>query len=211
MIPDRFSLVATSSPYRIEIGLKTGKYGALDLSVSGEGTLAEEIFAKLQDWASDIKPKRWLQIWHAYAFFAGMFLYVWCIVAIVAFGQISGPKEGPSIIRQQAREMARQGVTQTNQTRALELLLSIESGYEPTPSPMIRDFPDMRFYIYFAAGLFVLIFACIPPSGALGLWRGKSSIQVQQRWIRFVSVSVPGFIGGSILLPFVLRALGLSS
>jgi hypothetical protein len=209
-VPDTFSLTAISGPHRLEVALKTWDNRALEGSVSGEDqAFAEELFGKLQDWVSDTRPKRWLQIWRSGRFFVGLLLYLWCLMSMIVFASTSASVPGPSIIRQQARDLARQGVTQANEDKAIELILALQSGYEPAELPVIHHYPPRRFYLYFSAGIFALVAGLIPPKGALGIWGGKRQLQRQLRWVRFVSVSVPLWVATTVVLPILLRLAGI--
>jgi len=210
-VPAGFAFKAVYGRTTVEVVMKAWGNRTLEIAASGEDLVfVEEVFGKLQGWASDIRPSRWLQLWLDNASFAGFLIYMWCMSSILLFGLISAPHPGPSIVRQQAWTMAKQGVTQANQAKALELLLSIQSGYEPASAPTVQHFPGLQFYAYFAVGLFVLIAFRIPPRGAIGIWGGKRSLERQRQWVQFVTVSVPGFVLSAAILPMIARLLGWS-
>jgi hypothetical protein len=210
-IPLAFSLKARSGPTRIDVILWGLGDSKLDIAVSSDDDLfAEELFGRLRHWAWDIQPSKRLQLWINGTNFGGLLIYLLCLIFVFTLAIIAAPSPGPSLVRQQAREIAKQGVTQANETKAIELLLSMVSGYEPTPTPSVQRFPGLRFYAYFAAAFFVVIAFKNPPHGAIGLWAGKRLVERQRKWIAFVTVSAPGFVISSAILPLITHALGWS-
>jgi hypothetical protein len=208
--PKGFEVKASSGRTTLEIGTNQWANKTFEIKVrSDDGVFADDLFGKLQAWAVEIEPARWLRVWLDYKLWGSFFLFLWCFIFAEVFFLLAAPKSGPSLVREQAYEMARHGVTQANEVQALQLLLSLESGYEPVPPPTVQHFPGVRFYLYFATGLFVLIASVNPPKGAVGLWAGKQSVKRQRNWIRFVTVSVPGTIACSVLAPMVVHFFGI--
>ena len=104
--------------------------------------------------------------------------------------------------------MAKQGVNPTNEARAIQLLLYMELGYEPVPTPTVRNYPGPQFWVYFFLILAIVIAFRLPPKGAIGIWAGKRSLEWQRGWVRLVSITVPSLLVGSFFVPILLHLLG---
>jgi hypothetical protein len=211
--PRGFALRAAIADTEITVELAFSEYSRnLKLAVSSpDPDFAQELFGRMENWVSDIQPKRWLQIWLKADFFS--FLAVIAILALSMFaaGRVMVTEEGPSQVRQQAFELARQGVNSSNEIRAIQLLLSMESGYEPVPAPAVHNYPTLRFWVYLTLALALLVAFQLPPKGAIGIWGGKRALDAQRRWVRTVSITVPGLLGTSFFIPTLLRLIGLSN
>ncbi len=208
-VPRGFALKAQVGGNRLEVVLKS--WGSQELVVevsSDDNAFEQELLGKLQNWLSDIQPKPWLQWWLANASFFSFLAFAWCMLCLFALAVISKPENAPSLIRQEAYEMAKSGVNSSNETRAVQLILSIESGYEPKPSQMVHHYPGVRFRVFFLVGLSVLVALRVAPTGGVGLWGGKRSIEKQRLWLKTVSISVPGVVGSSFILPWLAGLLG---
>ncbi|HWA94779.1 MAG TPA: hypothetical protein VG844_09270 [Terracidiphilus sp.] len=207
-IPRGFDFSLEIADADLKVSLGSSEYNRdLSISVSShDRDFAEELFGKLFNWASDIQPKRWLQLWLKSNMFSTLLLIlaVW-LFALTAFFVLR-PVDGPSIVRHQALELAKGGVNQSNEMKAIQLLLEMEVGYEPAPIPKVHKHLSNLFLVWFGWAACVLVAFRSPPKGALGIWIGKDQVQRQRWWIGFVSVTVPS----SVLVPILLHALGLS-
>ncbi|MGA3161313.1 MAG: hypothetical protein ABSC77_08845 [Terracidiphilus sp.] len=210
-IPRGFALRSAIADTEIKIELSLSRFHR-DLEVdvtSDDRDFAQELFGRIENWVSDIQPKRWLQLWlksdivSIMATIAMVCCVIWVLVAMLT------PIEGPSQVRQQARELVKQGVNSSNEIKALELLLSIESGYEPVRATSVLFHPGPKFWVYFAFVATVILTLRIPPKGAIGIWGGKRVLEWQRRWIRLVSISVPGLLITSFFIPMLMHLLGL--
>lgn len=211
-IPTGFSLSTRCADIEVSVRLSSSVYKHdLDVSVScADRELAQELFGKLDNWVSDLQPPKWTQIWlksHPPVFFS---VFIVFMVSLITFAIVtrSQPQPGPSLVSQQALELARAGVNPSNEAKAIQLLLDLETGYEPAPRPIVRRYPSSRVWAYYALGLSVLLAFTFPPKGALGIWGGKRSLERQRAWIRFVAITVPGLFVGSFFVPWLLHLLG---
>src|SRR5258706_1711545 len=105
-------------------------------------------------------------------------------------------------IKGQARELLKSGVNASNDKKALEILLAIESGYEAPPSPPSSSPRISRRSTALVIGTFLccLIFS-FPPRSVLGIGRGEKVLQRWNWWLKFISVSVPGYLASIYLWP----------
>lgn len=210
-IPRGIALRAAIVETEIKVELSLSKYqGELDVTVaSDDEDFALELFGRIENWVSEIQPKRWLQMWIRADIFSFLATFVLILLFALVIGIVITPQKGPSPVRQQAVELAKQGVNTSNEASAIQLILSLESGYEPVPAPSVQMRPDPRFWVYFAFVAAVIVTLRIPPKGAIGIWGGKRVLEWQRRWIRFVSISVPGLFVTSFFVPMLMHMLGL--
>jgi hypothetical protein len=209
-VPRGFAAKAVVANTRIELKLQSWGSRDLDIEVfSSDDRFEQELLGKFQNWVSDIQPKRLLQLWLDNSFIFTVLIFFCCLVLPTVIGIISAPEEGANPVRQQAWEMAKSGVNTLNEAKAIQIILSLESGYEPTPVHRERHYPGVRFWSWVLIVYLVLFAMRKPPQGAIGLWGGKRVLKKQRLWLRTISISVPSLIGTSLILPMVLNLLGL--
>jgi hypothetical protein len=209
-IPRGFALRSAIADSEITVKLVFSEYSRnLELAVScPDPDFAQELFGRMENWVSDIQPRRWLQMWLKAKFFANILIFLVLYVSVIFLTATLTSTEGPSQVRQQARDLAREGVTSSNETKALQLMLSIESGYEPAPAPPVRHYPSSQFWIYFGIALSIAVAFRIPPKGAIGMWDGKRALESQRRWVRIVSISIPTLLVSSVFVRLLVHWLG---
>jgi len=208
-VPRGFAAKSVVGDTRIELKLQSWGNRELDIEVSsGDDEFEQELLGKFQNWVSDIQPNRLLQLWLSNAFLFTILIFFSCLVLPTVIKSISAPEEAANPLRQQAWEMAKSGVNTTNEANAIQMILSLESGYEPTPVRRERHYPGVRFWSWVVVVYLVLFAMRKPPQGAIGLWGGKRVLERQRLWLRTISISVPGLIGSSLILPWVLNLLG---
>jgi hypothetical protein len=209
-IPRGFALRSAIADSEITVKLAFSEYSRnLELAVScPDPDFAQELFGRMENWVSDIQPKKWLQMWLKAGLFASILLVLVPWAFCTSYIANLQTTEKLSQVRQQARDLAKQGVTSSNETKALQLLLSIESGYEPGPVPSVVQYPSPQFWIYFGLAFSVAVAFRIPPRGAIGMWGGKRALDSQRRWIRIVSISVPSIAVSSVFVRLLVHWLG---
>jgi hypothetical protein len=179
-----------------------------DLQISVEPNdleVAQSLFGALRNWASDVEAPKWQQRWLRYRLFFVYFLFLWLFMGLVYIPLIKLGDSATRVQKAEARKLLAGGVTQANEQRAIELLLAIESDYDPGVPAWV---PGLRYWLYFGLGALFLAAACICPRVSIGIWKGKRRLKQWRFWIKTVTVSVPLFIVTSILLPWPLHFLG---
>jgi hypothetical protein len=210
-VPRGFSLSARCADIEISVRQSYSSYNRdLEASVScDDSEIALELFGKLDNWVSDLQPRKWIQIWLKAEPVAFMLTAVAFALFIVFLIATLKPQEGPSLVRQQATELAREGVSPSNEVKAIQLLLDLELGYEPVAAPRVRRFPGPQLWAYYLVMFSFIVTLKLPPKGALGIWGGRRSLERQRAWIRIVSITVPSLFLSSLFVPWLLHLLGL--
>jgi hypothetical protein len=208
-VPVAFSVTCQSGPSRLEVTLDS--WGSRDLSLSVESDdsqLREEIFGRLEAWAFQARAPRWVIVWRRWRYAPVVLLYVWLLLSTILFARLSSSQPGESLTRHQAYILAKQGVSAATQTEAIQLILALESGYEPEPIAEVRHHPSSQFYAYCGLTAFILAILLFPPRGAIALWAGKGGFDRQKFWLRFVAFSFPSFLFSVVVVPLISRLFG---
>ncbi len=169
--------------------------------------VAQELFGALRNWASDVEAPKWQQKWLGLRVAFVLLLWFWVLTGLVILPLSNWGEAGKNVQKVEARKLLANGINPSNQHRALELLLAIESDYNPAaPAPSL----GLRYWSYFALGAMFFAAACICPGISIGIWKGKQHLRLWRLWIKTVSVTVPVLAVTSILLPWLLHWLGLA-
>ncbi|HET7107093.1 MAG TPA: hypothetical protein VFI38_09800 [Candidatus Acidoferrum sp.] len=168
---------------------------------------SQELFGLLVNWARDVEPPWWQQMWlKASGVFGAMllFLVMFGFVIIPLVNRGDGAKE---MYKQEARKLLERGINPGSQQRALELLLAIESDYDPgTPrKPM-----GIKYWSYVLLSAIFLLIGTSSPSLALGFWKGREQLARWRIWIRIVTVTIPTLLLTFIAIPWLLYWLHLA-
>ena len=191
----------------VDVGLSDSYGRALKARISpGESELSTELFGIVQNWISEIQPPKWQQIWFNVSWLFRMCLIFWVFLpAIIVSDWRENP--GKDALKQEAVELAKHGVDSTNQTRAIQLILALESGYTPDASA-IKPKHDLKGWLYVFLLSLGWIVLCFPPKGAIGMWGGRRDVRLQRNWTRFVCVTIPTLLVSGFLIPWIRRGLG---
>ena len=172
-----------------------------------DSTRAQELFSALENLVTEIAPSSLQQMWLKFVDSMGslpLFLWVFAGLLIASIGVTPDAKD---VYREKVNEVMRKGVNPQNQSQATELILAIVSGYTDPQNPPFR--PGIKYWGYFAIGLFILAALRACPAVVIGVWKGKQKIKDWRRWIRFVWVTVPSLILTSVVWPRLLVFLGV--
>jgi hypothetical protein len=169
--------------------------------------VAQELFGALSNWASDVEAPRWQQKWVSIrGVLAGM-LILCLFVGLLFTPFLNWTLAARRANQVEARKLLAQGITPSNQQRALELLLAIESNYDYGRHVSILG---IRYWSYFAIGALGLTTTVICPQICIGLWKGKKRLKWWRRWITTITVTIPLLLLSSLILPWFLHWLGIS-
>jgi hypothetical protein len=180
-----------------------------DFTVSVEpddADVAQELFGALQNWAEGFQPSRWMQRWKALTPAFGFAAIAWIALAPMFYlaARLSGDFPTGSFATQ-AHELLAKGVTASNQTKAIELLLAIASSY--SPGGYFNITPSIAL-IYASVAAALTILYCSPPN-IIGVWSGKRRLQRWRAWVRVVWVTAPTLLLSTVVWPKLLHAVGL--
>lgn len=198
-LAEGFALAIEHRPVKVEIRAYD-RSSEMTISASpSDNPAVTELYGDLRNWGQSVAPKPWQRVWVTTGHVVDSFLWTALVLVALAVFFPSKQDESKSYFQSQARELLKGGVNTSNERKALELLLAIESGYEApsTNSPHIS-----RRSIAFVIGAF---FCCLvfsfPPRSVLGIGRGEKRLAFWNRWLKFISVTVPAYLASIYLWP----------
>jgi hypothetical protein len=200
-----FALSIVYRPVRVSLRMSDRKS---EMSISADPSdnpVVTELYGDLRNWAQSVAPKPWQRMWVSTGHMLDTLVWMaWIVLALFVLFP-SKQDVNKLYFQSQARELLKSGVNASNEKKALEILLAIESGYEAPPS---SSSPISRRSIALVVGVF---FSCLifsfPPRSVLGIGRGEKLLALWNRWLRFISVSVPGYLASIYLWPKITALL----
>ncbi|HEY0172311.1 MAG TPA: hypothetical protein VGB98_14905 [Pyrinomonadaceae bacterium] len=197
-------------PVRFEVTLRSGDIGC-DIRIDRDGDLtigvspehlseSRELFASVQRWALSVRPPAWQRWWVVLNFLQWPLFIIGLLIA----ASIASNSE--NTYKEQAVQLLKDGVTQDEQLKAIELILLLEAGLVPTGQGKTPGW----FMFFLVGGLILCVILSVTPKSMIGIGKGEEKIKRWRIWLRIVFILVPGFIFVQILLPYLLRWLGLS-
>lgn len=169
------------------------------LRLSLYGTNAEEarsLFDTLRLWAEKTKAATLERLWVKATGF-GVHWGLWFIIVSAASEIIIHPSASP--YKEQAHRLLSKGLLPNEQLKALELLLALESNYDPHP------YLPAWFSVVVLVGLLLCILLSVRPNVVLALGKGVSRVNLWRWWVRVVFVSVPLFLFSTVASVFIKR------
>ena len=165
-----------------------------------------EIFMELKNWAESMKSP-FLYQWVLYA---PRFLYQFTfgILLLVVLANALNPapsaSEYKAALKQEARDLLRNGINQQNQAKALELVLALESDYIPPGTKTQKSRIPSGWYLI---AIYVFGFLSFTPSICLGIWAGKKRLRWWKRWLRFNTYTIPVLLFAHYIQPQLFTIL----
>jgi len=160
-----------------------------------------DVFDVINQWLDRNKPPTWQQCW-------GDICYLlWMAMIVIGFGgtALLSQLSAQSLpFRDQAFQLLQSGINATNQVRAIELLLAIQSGYTAQPRPSF--YPQWWFPSVGLALLACVAFS-VRPGSHLGVGAGKKRVQRWRWWVKCISVTFPTLLASSFLWPRIEELL----
>jgi hypothetical protein len=161
----------------------------LSLSASGANQQdRERIFIAVRNWVNECQAPLWQRAWNWTA--SNLIQWaLWWLLLMVFLGLVGGQLQSPYI--NEAHRLLAKGLESKDITKALEILLALQSSYRTTSVP--SGTPSL-FWLVALGGLFVCIALSIYPRIEVGWGKGRTRIKVWKWWMGFVMVSIPIFI-----------------
>lgn len=183
----------------ITANIRLKETGSLYISVSPEQLPeSRNLFAALFNWAITVRPPKWQEFWVDISpFHWAIWIFLLWIGSTFLAGSGSPAK---NFYKAQARQILQEGISQENQSKAIETLLALESGF--VPQNQVIETPKW-FIILLFGGFLICIILTIKPKSRIGIGKGQDSIKHWRKWIRFVFYIVPGFIFVNIIFPYL--------
>lgn len=185
---------------RIECRLDLPEYGdELSLTVKPEkSAVARDVFVSFRDWARSLEAPGWLRYWSP-----ALIWFVWIFAFWTSLGVVAVMASMPLRAKVESHQLLDKGIGKGDELKALTLLLSIESDYNPPGSRTTTN----HWADWLAVGLLCALFICVllsfKPKIVIAIGTGEAAIGRWRAYIKFVSWTLPVWI----FLTFILPAL----
>jgi hypothetical protein len=163
------------------------------------------VFLDLKDWTETVEAP----VWQQWLLFEPRVLYriglgfILLIVLATTLNTTPTKAEYKEALKQDARSLLHDGVNQQNQTRALELLLALESDYIPPGTKPQRARAPIGWYL---VAVYVLGFLSFTPTLCIGIWAGRRRLRWWKLWMKLNTVTIPSLILARWVYPQLLSA-----
>jgi len=156
---------------------------------------ARELFVVLRQWAMENRAPAWQRIWTRYH---GIQWPIWYVILFL--GTTVLDVTATEDAKLMARGLLDKGISAADVPKAIELLLILQTKYHPGQ-------PGMQWPGWYKAiivfGLIACVCLSIRPKSILGIGRGAERIAWWRRWLKFIGITIPTLIGGTLILPYV--------
>lgn len=174
----------------------------LVVSVEPQGVHeSKQLALALERWALEHQAPLWQQLWRSIS--VGLVWYVGLAIILVVSWFILVSNTSRAHLRESARQLIEDGLTDDETAEGVELLLRSELLRETQAASPLQVPWWYRVLVWL--GIPAMIIASIRPNVVLGIGRGATHIRNWRRWLKFVGVTIPGLILGSFLIPFLLQ------
>ncbi len=168
--------------------------------------MSYEIFGELKNWADSVEAplwRQWLLLGLRPLFRPGLALAVVILLSML-LNTSPGPTEYKDALKQQARTLLHDGINQQNQTKALELMLALESDYIPPGTKPQQARKPIAGYLI---AVYVLGFLSFTPTLCIGIWAGKKRLRWWNWWLNFNTVTIPTLLLARYFVPQLFSTL----
>ncbi len=175
-----FSVDIESADIRCKVYTKSWS-NELIVDVSPEtANEAREIYVALRNWAEKNSPPYWQQLWRK---LSDINWYLWfSAILIGALVWSMAISSSTASAKQRARDMLNSGITQQNSTEAIELLLIMQTEYDPVAQPVNRELPSWLKIIFWSGLILNVLLSFKAKTPLLGIGKGRTIISSWQIW-----------------------------
>jgi hypothetical protein len=176
---------------------------SLELKVSpDQDKAAKGLYAALRSWVDNVKAPFWQQLWIVTnsmkaQWVLGIVVLMLSFLWLGAFAPDTSA-DARNLRSKAATEILKAGISETNQFKALELILSYESGAIPS----LKTFMVPSWFLWLlCGGVPVCLAFSFTPTVILGIGKGENSIRKWKMWMTFVGITFPLWIVGTFIAP----------
>lgn len=167
---------------------------------SFSSSLEKEIYFELERWAKDNAPKVHLKVWKKINTWILPIYFILLLIWIPSKGKMD-----KDYFSEEAYKLLEDGIDSTEVVKSIELLLSINSGFEkefPTSSNSVSE--DTRQSSFFILSVFIIcLILTFAPNTIIGLGKGEKKLNRTLIWIKIVTYIIPVLI----ILPILLSKI----
>ena len=209
--------IATKFEYVLKVGdveckVRGGKSGAaIHIETFPQHSQeAREAFSALRHWANRIQPPRWQQFLRSiYGLFAFAFIVI-CLALLPDTSQTAAKDFNKARLKAEAHKLLAGGVQTNEQTRAIEILLALQSDYLSNETRSKLDAANKNSVPLLTLSGTACLILSIWPTVELAIGIGENRIKRWKLWLKLAFYTVPGWLFGIFVVPkieAVLRSL----
>jgi hypothetical protein len=176
-LPSAFSVRMTAARIEIEMDLERYTDHRLSFSVApANTTISKEIAHDIERWVKANRPARWVSFWRASG------ATIWYPFMLILFLSLAFFTTDVDTYKKQlkaeARELLKGGLSEQEKSRALEILVTLESDYVPADFPQTARPSTSWFWWLAGIGGLVCTLISFPPRTHFGLGKGENRIKI---------------------------------
>ena len=194
--PKGFALRLQSADVQAELELRDYS-GAMHLTVSpAEAPEARELFIELRRWMLEFRPPVWQRLWK-YSFglhWALWFLAIW----LSGFFLPPLPDSARQNLMAEGQRLLVGGLDNQEVRPAVAVLLKLAVTREVKQITITPWFK-----VLFWSGLGMSILLSIHPRTSIALGDGAGSVKFWSGWVRFIGLTLPVFLFGTFVWPYL--------
>jgi hypothetical protein len=200
-----FDLQMRRGNVRLGVRVQRRGYDGIEIEATpAESEDARQLFGALRNWVQKIRLPGWQRAWAAGAGLLGFVVWWLYLLLVLWILFTSFRSDNRDALRAQAHQLLKNGVTAGEQSKAIELLLALDSDYDIGAEP--RGMTG-RGWILLVCGAAVALAVCIPPKTTIGIGRGSAAVKRWRAWARFVGFTVPTVIFGNLVWPQIQQLI----
>jgi len=200
-----FEYVALSVKTRVSVHLLRGQLFEIKVSPQS-GPVSYDIFMELKSWAGTVEAPLWRRLlFFEFRFPYRVFLLLLLVFVFLALFKVPfTTADSKGVLKEQGRDLLRSGINQQNQTKALELVLALESDYV-LPGTKELQVP----IVWCIIAVYILGFLSFPLTFCMAMWAGRRRLRLWNRWMKFNTVTIPSLVLAHWVYPQLLSRLGV--
>jgi hypothetical protein len=191
-LADGFRAAIESGELKAEVRL--GLWMSIEVSPAKDA-LAVALFGALSNWAASSTPSKWLRRWRGLSGIQWMAYFFLVVILLGVVAENPGKKSAQA----EAVKLIQDGVSSSNQPKALETLLKLAVS----PDAVNPHIPAWLYFLAFGGLALCVLLSFRPPAVILGIGAGEKRLRRWKTWLKVVFVVVPAFVFTNVLWPLI--------
>ena len=193
---------------KVSVSLEMDDYGTRNLALKVEpssSSVATEVFSVLERWVVSVSAPLWQRLWLKFQGLQWVVLFP--LLLFLAMGlllSIADPEiKYRHAIRPEVRELLKDGISEEEISRAVEIILAFQTKTYPEVLPVAYS-RRMKVFALISGILLVLASVLsLGPTFHLGIGLGEKRLKWWRIYLKFLAITLPGIIVTGLILPFI--------
>lgn len=166
-----------------------------------------EISYKIENWIEKKQPNLGKRVWHKYSLLFTFLSFIICLFSSVFINTTLYPNTN-EIYKSDALEIIKNGVSDSNQFVAMELILKQNFNYIPEKQKPVTKHNKVAFRI-FSVSLFLLIISILKPRTTIGVGKYKNRLKFYIFYSSMILYTIPVILFSPVLIDLIQDFLGI--